>query len=188
LSTPARPRRADAARNRARVLEVADQVFGEQGPAGSTEEVARRAGVGIATVFRHFPTKEALLGAVLAARLERIAALADELADRTAAGGDPASAFFELFGHVIAQAHSKRLLTEALTDAGVVPQGPGDDLRRAVGRLLGAAQGAGAVRADIGVDEVFPLMAAAVRAAEASRDAAVGDRAVGVLLDGLRAR
>lgn len=52
--------RADARRNRERVLEAAESVFGERGAAASTEAVARRAGVGIGTVFRHFPTKEAL--------------------------------------------------------------------------------------------------------------------------------
>ena len=62
--------RADARDNRARILEAADEVFGTGGAAASTEEVAKLAGVGIATVFRHFPTKQDLLRAVLTARLE----------------------------------------------------------------------------------------------------------------------
>ena len=64
--------RADARRNRARLLEVADRVFTERGVGAPTEEVARAAGVGIGTVFRHFPTKEALLEAVYVARLRRL--------------------------------------------------------------------------------------------------------------------
>src|SRR3989442_539577 len=61
--------RADARRNRARVLEAAEAVFAASGTAASTEEIARRAGVGIGTVFRHFPTKEALLEAILVDKL-----------------------------------------------------------------------------------------------------------------------
>jgi AcrR family transcriptional regulator len=183
-----RPLRADAARNRARVLEVADEVFGEQGPAGSTEEVARRAGVGVATVFRHFPTKESLLAAVVAARLHGLADLADELAR----GGDPGTALFDFLRHVVARSRTKSLLTEALAEAGGDPHEARRDadarLRAAVGALLERSQAAGAVRADVGVGEVFPLIAAAARAAEVSRDDATRDRAVGVVLDGLRAR
>ena len=66
--------RADARRNRERVLEAADAVFSEFGPAASTEEVARRAGVSIGTVFRHFPTKEALIEAVVVGRLTQLTA------------------------------------------------------------------------------------------------------------------
>jgi AcrR family transcriptional regulator len=183
-----RPLRADAARNRARVLAAADEVFGDQGPGGSTEEVARRAGVGIATVFRHFPTKEALLGAVLVQRLRDVAVLATELGGR----GDPETAFFDFFREAVSRSPAKLLLTRALEDAEVDLGGTrrevDAELRAAVGALLEGAQRAGTVRADVRVDEVFLLLAAASRAAELSRDDASLDRAVGVLLDGLRTR
>jgi AcrR family transcriptional regulator len=187
-SSPDRPLRADAARNRARVLQVADEVFGEQGPAGSTEEVARRAGVGIATVFRHFSTKQELLAAVLANRLDAITQYAEQLSH----DGDPATAFFDFFRHVVAHADSKRLLTEAIVDAGIdiddARRGADVRLHDAVGRLLRAAQAAGVVRADVGTEEVLPLMAAAARLAEVSQEDARRDRAIGILLDGLRPR
>ena len=64
----AKPLRADARRNQARVLAAAEAVFAAKGTAASTEEIARQAGVGIGTVFRHFPTKQALLEAVLVGR------------------------------------------------------------------------------------------------------------------------
>ncbi len=67
-----RARRTDARTNRERILTVAEEVFGRGGDTASTEEVARLAGVGIATVFRHFPTKTALLRAVLIGRLNRL--------------------------------------------------------------------------------------------------------------------
>src|ERR1700680_1105959 len=93
----ARPLRADAQRNRARLLDVAEVVFASKGIAASTEEIAREAGVGIGTVFRHFPTKEALLEAVFVRRLEQLAAHADALADAY----DPGAAFFTFFSHVV---------------------------------------------------------------------------------------
>jgi len=67
-----RAQRIDARANRGRILDVAEEVFGQGGESASTEEVARLAGVGIATVFRHFPTKAALLEAVLTRRFDRL--------------------------------------------------------------------------------------------------------------------
>ncbi|MER7544394.1 helix-turn-helix domain-containing protein [Spirillospora sp. NPDC127506] len=161
MTSPAsgRPLRADALRNRARVLAAAEEVFAVQGTAASTEEVARKAGVGIGTVFRHFPTKESLLEAVLVTLLERLAGEAEEL--RSAA--DPGRAFFGFFARVVAQAATKHAVTEALAEAGVDAReatgraGPG--LRAALGVLLERAQQAGAVRADVGAAEVMALLA-----------------------------
>ncbi len=161
MTSPAsgRPMRADALRNRARVLAAAEEVFAVQGTAASTEEVARKAGVGIGTVFRHFPTKESLLEAVLVTLLERLAGEAEEL--RSAA--DPGRAFFGFFARVVAQAATKHAVTEALAEAGVDAReatgraGPG--LRAALGVLLERAQQAGAVRADVGAAEVMALLA-----------------------------
>jgi hypothetical protein len=86
----------------------------------------------------------------------------------------------------------KSLLSEAVADAGVdvheARREADRRLREAVGALLERAQAAGAVRTDVGLGEVLPLIAAASRAAEVSRDDATRDRVVGVVLDGLRAR
>src|ERR1051326_117868 len=95
--------RRDARTNRARILEVADEVFGRGGEAASTEEVARLAGVGIATVFRHFPTKAALLEAVLVARLERLRGEAEALAGAER----PGPAFYDFFRYMVRDAATK---------------------------------------------------------------------------------
>src|SRR3954452_21698278 len=79
--------RRDARTNRARILAVAEDVFGRGGESASTEEVARLAGVGIATVFRHFPTKAALLEAVLLERFGRLREYAESLGGRRGGGG-----------------------------------------------------------------------------------------------------
>ncbi|GIG70539.1 TetR/AcrR family transcriptional regulator [Phytomonospora endophytica] len=86
--------RADGRRNRARVLQAAVEVFGANGTGASTMEVARRAGVGIATVFRHFPTKERLLRPVTALSLDDVAEQAAEALSKP----DPAAAFTTVFG------------------------------------------------------------------------------------------
>jgi len=182
-----RPLRSDARRNRAKLLDVAERVFAEKGTSASTEEVARRAGVGIGTVFRHFPTKGDLLEAVFVARLRR---LADE-ADRLAADADPGEAFFSFFTQMVASAPEKNALSEALTAAGVdvaeTTSPIKDDFRRSVSTLLERAQRAGAVRPDVGFAEVITLLVSASHAAEHPFTAPdVQARALSVLLDGLR--
>ncbi|MFI0480353.1 TetR/AcrR family transcriptional regulator [Actinomadura sp. 9N215] len=180
------PMRADARDNRARILEVAEEVFGRGGSAASTEEVARLAGVGIATVFRHFPTKRALLEAVLVKHFDGLCGRAQSLAESADAG----QAFFDFFSRLVDDAAGKLAIVEAFTDAGGdaagrAAQGP-RDLRKAVGVLLGRAQDAGAVRADVGLDEVYALLVGVSRASAHLRlDEPVRARALGIIFDGL---
>ena len=83
--------RADAQRNLGRVLEAAAEVFAERGPAASVDEIARRAGVGHGTVFRRFPTKDALMYAVIERHVAQLSAMAEE----ALASDDPGEAFFD---------------------------------------------------------------------------------------------
>lgn len=182
----ARPLRADARRNRARVLAAAEEVFAAAGTGASTEEIARRAGVGIGTVFRHFPTKEALLEAVFLGRLER---LADE-ARGLAGADDPGAAFFGFFQRVVDHAATKNAFADALAEGGIdladATTEVGRDLQDALAVLLERAQAAGAVRSDVGVPELKALLVGASRALELADDPAVRARTVRVVLDGLR--
>lgn len=178
-----RPLRADARRNRARLLEVADQVFVEQGVGASTEEVARAAGVGIGTVFRHFPTKQALLAAVLAARLERLATEAEALAAEPDAG----AALDRLIRLVVGNAAAKNAYADAL--GGDIPglrDGVGARLRDALAALLERAKAAGAVRAELRAADLTALLVGASRAVEHAADAAARERVLRVVLAGLR--
>lgn len=184
-----RPPRADALRNRAKVLAAAETVFAEQGTSASTEEVARRAGVGIGTVFRHFPTKESLLEAVLNGLLRR---LADD-ADALAAGDDPGTAFFAFFTQVVTQAVTKNALSAALAesgiDAGDATDRTGQELQQALSTLLDRAQRSGAVRADVGLAEVMALLAGTSQAAgHLGADFDVRIRVLDIVFDGLRPR
>jgi AcrR family transcriptional regulator len=186
-NAPDPPRRADARINRSRILDVAEEVFGAGGELTSTEEVARLAGVGIATVFRHFPTKAALLEAVLVRRLERLRDQATDLA----ATADPRRALFDFFTATVADAATKIAIADALVDiGGNRPAGRAErasgELRQAVGVLLEQAQNAGAVRDDIGLPEFYALLIGMSRAAAHGRlDQSDQARALAVVFDGL---
>ena len=185
--------RANARANRERIVTAARDVFGTHGVLGSTEDVAARAGVGIATVFRHFPTKEALLAAVLVDRLARFAAEADELATT----GDPRTALFEVLTRAVDAYADKHAIADALTAAGVDAQPlaslAGQALLRTLGELLAGAQRAGAVRPDIEVEDLVALLVGTLRAAEHRSRQAVDEpaarrRLLTVFVDGLRPR
>jgi AcrR family transcriptional regulator len=177
--------RADARRNRARILAAASEVFAEQGASASTEEVARRAGVAIGTVFRHFPTKDDLLRAILKDLLRRLA----EEVTALAAEGDPATVLFEFFTSMVGQAASKKTVIDLLAEAGTdvrVAESAGF-LRDGIGGLLVRAQEAGAVRLDVGVDEVMALLTSTCQGAlQAAWDDELQRRALAVIFRGLR--
>lgn len=179
--------RADARRNRSRILEAAESVFTAKGMGASTEEVASAAGVGIGTVFRHFPTKAALLEALLVSKLRR---LVDE-AEALGSSEDPRGALFEFFTRMLEQSSSKKAFADALAAAGVDVRGATletkKELGRAIGKLLANAQRAGTVRVDVQVPELMALMAGAFHAAEhATNSREVATRALAIIFDGLR--
>ncbi|MFC0108084.1 TetR/AcrR family transcriptional regulator [Kibdelosporangium aridum] len=147
--------RADAQRNRAKILAAAEEVFVESGADASTEEVAKRAGVAIGTVFRHFPTKNDLLAAMMKQLADRLAGEAETLA----AQGDPRTALFTFFEGVVEQAAGKKTVVELLgVDIQVGRQLQA--MRDAIGTLLMRAQESGAVREDVQLDEVMALLTA----------------------------
>jgi AcrR family transcriptional regulator len=179
--------RRNAAANRERILLAAEAVFGEQGAAGSTEEVARRAGVGIATVFRHFPTKDALIEAAL---LRHFAAL-DEQAAALAAEGDPSDALRRLVATMIETGATKITLASLVGERGVFPpsvMAAARDLRRTMGGILERAQAVGAVRDDVTIDEVYVLIRGLAQAtATQPPPPATLKRAIDIVLRGLDA-
>src|ERR1700729_822128 len=116
MAQPAKPLRADAARNRARVLETAYETFAAEGLSVPIDEIARRAGVGAGTVYRHFPTKEDLFRAVVADRIQRIVDEGHALAH----GDTPGEALFTFLRSMVLQwGATDRGLTDALAGYGI---------------------------------------------------------------------
>lgn len=174
--------RADAQRNRTRILDAAESVFAELGASASTEEVASRAGVAIGTVFRHFPTKRDLLAAIMQGLQEQ---LTEQV--RTLAGNDEdGHGLHEFFVGVVEQAMVRRTVVELLAQSGRDERHLA--LRDAVEVLLVLAQHAGTVRRDVRIDDVMALLVAASQGAlRAGWDRRLRERTVGIIFDGLRA-
>jgi len=181
--------RADARRNRERVLRTAQQMFAAGGLGVSRDEIARRAGVGPGTVHRHFPAKEVLYLAVAIDQLEQLAAQAEVLA----ATGDPATAFFTQLSAMIASGAEnvavKSALAAAEFDLRTAAPDIAADLTRQVAGLLSRAQAARAVRDDVTAEEVMALVAgafAAIRHAGAETSRQRSAHIAQLILDGLR--
>jgi AcrR family transcriptional regulator len=182
-SPPPDPRlRADARRNREKVLVAARDVFAEAGYEAPLDDIAARAGVGAGTVYRHFPSKEALFEAVITARIEDLVA---DARVRSAAD-EPGPAFFGFLDRLAAEATAKRDLPDAIAVPGAL-QGA---IHSALDQLLTRAQAAGAVRPGITAADLIVLfkgLFASLRsAAPGPTDPALRDRIVAVIADGLR--
>jgi len=190
--TPARGERGsralrkDAQRNRELVLNAAEAVFSESGHKGQVEEVARRAHVGVGTVCRHFPTKQALVDAVL---VRMYAALVDD-AQAALSIDDPGVAFETFFLSLGDFQARHRALAERMAAELEMPASSAslrEQLNAAVSELVSRAQAAGAVRADIGPADAAMLFAGAAHAASLVGDVgpAMRRRHLRIILDGL---
>jgi len=181
------PRRADALRNRERVLAAAEEVFAQSGLKGQVEEVARRAGVGVGTVCRNFPTKQSLVEAVLTSMYESLLARAVTAGENP----DPAAAFEEFVIALSEFQARHRALAEQMARELELPetaQPMRDELRAAIDGLVARAQEAGAVRSDIGPADVSLLFSGVAHATALAGDLApvLRERYVRLILDGLR--
>jgi AcrR family transcriptional regulator len=145
--TPRKPR-TDAVRNRERVLEAANAVFGAGGPDASLEAVARTAGVGIGTLYRHFPTREALFEAVYRREVQQLADLAEQLKDKP----DPLEALREWMRSNVKFVATKKGMSEALALAAYRNS---ELFSYSHDRLLDRAVAAGEIRGDIGAEDLL---------------------------------
>jgi AcrR family transcriptional regulator len=169
--------RADARRNQERVLDAAAEVFGEEGPDASIDEIARRAGVGHGTVFRRFPTKDDLVFAVVERHVAQMRALAED----ALAASEPGEAFFGYIRGVAELAMTTPGLHKCITHCGGKPGAA--ELEELSRKIVARAQRAGAVRRDVKPEDVQLL----VRSALTSAPAGEWRRYLDVIVDGLRA-
>lgn len=187
-----RPMRADAVRNRQRVVESAAAALAECGPDVALEEIASRAGVGIGTLYRHFPDRNALLVAVYREGFDTLAALGEELA----ASDDPGAALrrfleanldFSRSHRALAADVIRTALDQLATDEGNV-ESPCQALCVRGAELLERAQQAGAVRRDANIDQVMRLIGGIAMATEGcAADAAQIHHLLDLVIDGLQA-
>jgi len=188
VTRPTRPLRADAERNRQRVLEVATDVFAKEGLAVPIDEIARRAGLGVGTLYRHFPTKEALFEAIVVGRMEELVTFARA----GATAEDPAAAFFGYLTQMVEVSSAKKDFLTALAGTGVDMERIAaikQRLKRAVAVLLERAQQAREVRADVGAHDVLTLVMGAMDSADRhGTGPAERRRLLAVIFDGLRYR
>jgi AcrR family transcriptional regulator len=176
--------RTDAKRNRLRLLEVAHTAFEEHGVDASLDEIARRAGVGIGTLYRHFPTRNALIGSLISADIERLAALADQLVVDDALDG------VELWLGALAHhgvtyrglAESFVAATGAATDLGELC----DRLHTAGAALVRHAQIRGLLRSDLESIDAVDLAIAIAWITENDPDDQRRRRMLEIAVDGLR--
>jgi AcrR family transcriptional regulator len=147
--------RTDAVRNRERVLEAANAVFSSGGPDASLEAVARTAGVGIGTLYRHFPTREALFEAVYRREVEHLADLAERLKDKD----DPLDALRQWMRSNVKFVATKKGMSQALALAAYKNSElfsySYNSLTRAVASLLDRAIAAGKIRDDISAEDLL---------------------------------
>lgn len=177
------PLRADARRNRDRLLAAAESVLNDRGVTASLDDIARAAGVGNATLYRHFPSREKLIEAVYD---QRIRALCDS-AGTLAAHREPGPALLDWLRNLVAHLTGSRALGEAvMTTHGGTTEPPRvaewhRAINEAVAPLLAAAQDAGAVRPDLDVVGLLSLTTAVARAGSPAQ----ADHFLDVLLDGV---
>ena len=180
--------RSDARANRERLLAAAGVAFAESGLGVGVDEIASRAGVGMGTLYRHFPSKDALIAAVFEQRLDELAGSARQ----ALAVADPWQGFCGLIEHIVELQHEDRGFKD------VMAARFGDERNAAAARarvapsidlLIRRAQAAGALRADIGYEDVSVLLWATGEVVAATRDIAPGfwRRYVALVLDALRA-
>ena len=154
-ATMVRKPRADAIRNRERVLEAAKAVFSAGGSEASLEAVARRAGVGIGTLYRHFPTREALFEAVYRREVQQLGELAEALKSEA----DPVDALRRWLRSNVEFVATKKGMSAALAlavqSSSELTAFSFDRLTKAVGALLDRAVAAGEIRADISPEDLL---------------------------------
>jgi AcrR family transcriptional regulator len=188
FSDSEKPMRADAKQNREQILQAAHKIFAEKGLSVPISEIAREAGSGIGTIYRHFPTKEALFEAVNMNYKQQLTAEAQSLINHP----DPGKAFFDFFSRIMEEGFTNRALKDAFKsgtfntrteNSGVI-----QDFQSACANLLTRAQQAKAVREDIEVRDLITLMFGllAIEQPKGALDSNRFNRLLSIVRDGLR--
>ncbi|GAA2306443.1 helix-turn-helix domain-containing protein [Streptomyces violaceusniger] len=184
---PGRPLRADAQRNREKILSVAVRVFAEEGLDAHLERIAKEAGVGTGTLYRNFPTRELLIEAAYRNELARLCGAAPELL----AALPPREALRAWLGRFMDYVNAKLGMADALRGVvatGVNPYAQSHEMiQDALSRLMDAAVAAGVIRSDIGAIDMFAALTGIALASGKPEQREQADRLLDLTLDGLSA-
>ena len=181
-----RARRADATRNRDQLLAVATRVFGSAGAEPSMRAIAREAGVGIATLYRHFPTRESLVDAVYRDQVARLTTGANELLSQ-----HPAAAamrrWMDLFGDWIATKNGMLDTLLAMIESGEIAHAETrTELLAAITTILDTGRAAGDLRSDVSAEDIAAALIGIFTVAHPPEHEAKAARLLNILMDGLR--
>jgi AcrR family transcriptional regulator len=184
----ARKPRADAQRNRIRLLETAKAAFAEKGPGASLDEIARTAGVGAGTLYRHFPTRDALIEAVYRNETEQLVAAATRLAETHS----PTGALREWLLLFVDHMATKHGMSEALNS---IVGGPSElysvsaeQMKRAIAKLIDRAVASGDIRLDNDPLDLLRALAGVANMSAGPDGKQAAKRMVDILIAGIRAR
>ena len=190
LPADVRGLRSDARRNHEAIVIAARDLFAERGTDAQMDQIAQRAGVGVGTLYRHFPAKEDLLDALIARRFERLAEGATEAVAR-ASKGEPWEAFREFVEGAAAMQAADRALSEAMASRSerMAAAAESSGLIVQLERLLRLAKRAGELRKDLVVEDIPAMVCSvsSVAVAAAEKPGWRWDRVLAIWLDGVRA-
>jgi AcrR family transcriptional regulator len=178
--------RADATRNRNQLLKAASRVFVSAGPEPSMRAIAREAGVGIATLYRHFPTRESLVDAVYR---DQVARLTDGARELLAQLPPPAALrrWMDLFGDWIATKNGMLDTLLAMIESGEIAHAQTQtELLAAIGEILNAGRVTGELRADVTAEDIAASLIGIFTVAHPPEHDARASRLLNILMDGLR--
>jgi AcrR family transcriptional regulator len=186
VDSEAHARRADATRNRNQLLEVATRVFASADAEPSMRAIAREAGVGIATLYRHFPTRESLVDAVYR---DQVVRLTDGARELLAQLPPPAALrrWMELFGDWIATKNGMLDTLLTMIESGEIAHAQTQaELLAAIGEILDAGRVTGELRADVTAEDIAASLIGIFTVAHRPEQAARASRLLNILMDGLR--
>jgi AcrR family transcriptional regulator len=183
---PAEKLRADARQNNARLIAAATAAFAERGAEAPLEDIARRAGVGIGTLYRHFPTRLDLQAAVFRSQVGAVCGEGEALAGSVSPGQAFAGWLRALAGYLVTKRGLSHALIEAVGIESELISSCWMAMRQTTERLLSAAQQDGAIRPDVDATDVMRLVHGVSVSSERAPERA--DMLMSVMLDGLRAR
>ena len=187
-AAPVRKPRADAQRNRIRLLETAKAAFAEKGPGASLDEIARTAGVGAGTLYRHFPTRDALIEAVYRNETEQLVAAATQLAESRSRTG-ALREWLLLFVDYMATKHG---MNEAINsiDGGTseLYSVSTEQIKRVMGQLVDRAVASGDIRLDLEPLDLLRALAGVASIGTGADGTLAAKRMVDILIEGIRIR